>query len=393
MDAGKSERSETETYEQVYDGGKSPGAVSNKSTISLSDLGHPQRDNARLTKEVKHIEEDQSKGVSDIIERHDSETQSPKDGLDALANQSNQLVGASAGLLNENGERNDTLERKENERKNSQEKLDRILSEVQDLQDKLVEAQKMLDDEVLKKADPENHCQRVDEELKFKIQLREQLVDMAQQMEDHREDHRAQMTLNTNHRTQMTVKVNMMRQLAQKMVNTSLDHRPPPAANDNQHKQLLNEVSRQLEVVSAGLRDELGALLHQMEDSSSDHSALLQLTAKVNLIKQVAQQMKDIISANRTQLAVKVNLIQQLDKVSRQLEVASSGLLDLLGDLVEQVEDSSSVHRDREIKWLLDKLTRQLEDYQNLIDTKIGLLTEMMKAPGIRGRLVYISSW
>ena len=391
MDAGKSERSETETYEQVSDGGKSPGAVSSKSTISLSDLRHPQRDNSRLTKEVKHIEEDQSKGVSGIIERHDTETQSPKDGLDTLSNQSNQLVGASAGLLNENGERNDTLERKENERKNSQEKLDRILSEVQDLQDKLVEAQKMLDDEVLKKADPENHCQRVDEELKFKIQLREQLVDMAQQMEDHREDHRAQMTLNTNHRTQMTVKVNMMRQLAQKMVNTSLDHRPPPAANDNQHKQLLNEVSRQLEVVSAGLLDELGDLLHQMEDCSSDHRA--KLTAKVNQIKQVAHQMEDSSSDHRTQLAVKVNLIKQLDKVSRQLEVASSGLLDLLGDLAEQVEDSSSVHRDREIKWLLDKLTRQLEDYQNLIDTKIGLLTEMMKAPGIRGRLVYISSW
>ena len=47
--------------------------------------------------------------------------------------------------------------------------------------------------------------------------------------------------------------------------------------------------------------------------------------------------MKDIISANRTQLAAKVNLIKQLDKVSRQLEVASSGLLDLLGDLAKQV--------------------------------------------------------
>merc|ERR1712152_77543 len=36
------------------------------------------------------------------------------------------------------------------------------------------EAKKMLDDEVLKKADLENHCQRLDEELKFKIQLLEQ---------------------------------------------------------------------------------------------------------------------------------------------------------------------------------------------------------------------------
>merc|ERR1712012_906740 len=39
---------------------------------------------------------------------------------------------------------------------------------------KLAEAKKMLDDEVLKKADLENHCQRLDEELKFKIQLLEQ---------------------------------------------------------------------------------------------------------------------------------------------------------------------------------------------------------------------------
>merc|ERR1712192_337174 len=48
---------------------------------------------------------------------------------------------------------------------------------VQKMQDKLAEAKKLLDDEVLKKADLENHCQRLDEELKFKIQLLSQQLD------------------------------------------------------------------------------------------------------------------------------------------------------------------------------------------------------------------------
>merc|ERR1712130_816929 len=65
----------------------------------------------------------------------------------------------------------------ENERKKTQERLDEVLPEVQKMQDKLAEAKKLLDDEVLKKADLENHCQRLDEELKFKIQLLSQQLD------------------------------------------------------------------------------------------------------------------------------------------------------------------------------------------------------------------------
>merc|ERR1712242_161214 len=119
--------------------------------------------------------------------------------------QYNQLKVASEGLLNENEELKDSLRRRDNdlknsedligdlqtevrdlsskmgtletERKKTQEKLDEVLPEVQKLQDKLAEAKKMLDDEVLKKADLENHCQRLDEELKFKIQLLSQQLD------------------------------------------------------------------------------------------------------------------------------------------------------------------------------------------------------------------------
>merc|ERR1711971_1471594 len=164
-----------------------------------------QRDNAKLSKQIKHIEEYQSKEVSNVKQIYDSEIDSLKDALDGLSKQYNQLKVASEGLLNENEELKDTLRGKdndlknsgdlinglqeevrdlsnklggpENERKKTQERLDEVLPEVQKMQDKLAEAKKLLDDEVLKKADLENHCQRLDEELKFKIQLLSQQLD------------------------------------------------------------------------------------------------------------------------------------------------------------------------------------------------------------------------
>ena len=164
-----------------------------------------QRDNNKLTKQIKHIEEYQSKEVTNVKQIYDNEIDSLKDALDGLSKQYNQLKVASEGLLNENEELKDTLRRKdndlknsgdlinglqeevrdlsnklgglENERKKTQERLDEVLPEVQKMQDKLAEAKKLLDDEILKKADLENHCQRLDEELKFKIQLLSQQLD------------------------------------------------------------------------------------------------------------------------------------------------------------------------------------------------------------------------
>ena len=228
---------------------KSPGALSNKSskyksTISLHELGldnypYPdmpessrlsrkeekqtlqnlnnrlagyidkvrqlQRDNAKLTKQIKHIEEYQSKEVTNVKQIYDSEIDSLKEALDGLSRQYNQLKVASEGLLNENEDLKDTLRRKDNDLKNTggivsglqeevrqltnrlgdmenakkktQEKLDEVLPEIGRLKEKLNDAKKQLDDEVLRKAELENQCQRLDEELKFKISLLEQQLE------------------------------------------------------------------------------------------------------------------------------------------------------------------------------------------------------------------------
>ena len=230
-------------------GRKSPGALSNKSgryksTISLHNLGlenypYPdmpdssrltrkeekmtlqnlnnrlagyidkvrqlQRDNAKLNKQIKLIEEYQSKEVTNVKQIYDNEIDSLKDALDGLSRQYNQLKVASEGLLSENEDLKDTMRRKDNDlkntgdivsglqdeirqltnrlgemdnqRKKTQERLDEVLPELQKLKDKLCDAKKQLDDEVLKKAELENQCQRLDEELKFKIQLLEQQLE------------------------------------------------------------------------------------------------------------------------------------------------------------------------------------------------------------------------
>ena len=66
-----------------------------------------------------------------------------------------------------------------------------------------------------------------------------------------------------------------------------------------------------------------------------------------------------------------------------ELESSNLTLSQKLGDLAQNMEDTNSAHRaqlaakDNEIKRLLDELSRQLEEYQNLMDTKIGLDMEI----------------
>merc|ERR1712241_650424 len=321
-----------------------------------------QRDNAKLTKQIKHIEEYQSKEVTNVKQIYDNEIDSLKDALDGLSKQYNQLKVASEGLLNENEELKDTLRRKdadleassglitgmqdelrdlsnqmgnlENERKKTQDKLDEVLPEVQKLQDKLAEAKKLLDDEVLKKADLENHCQRLDEELKFKIQLLEQQL--------------------TEVKTRKDVEI------------TEMDGKLQEEYEDRLQK-ALNELRDVYDKQMAQNREDFGKLYETRVQELQ--TALSNERGKASSSTQALSESKARIEA----LMARVS----------ELESANLTLNQKISDLAQNMEDQNSAHRaqlaakDNEIQRLLDELSKQLEEYQNLMDTKIALDMEI----------------
>ena len=160
-----------------------------------------QQDNSRLTKEIRKREEYQSHEVTNVKHVYDQEIESLKDALDGLSKQYNQLKVASEGLLHENEDMKENLRRKENDLRDSQKLINDLRKELEDLSNslrnmeidkrvaenkmnetypevlslrkKLAETKKILDEELFDKANLEDQCKRMDEELKFKIQLLE----------------------------------------------------------------------------------------------------------------------------------------------------------------------------------------------------------------------------
>merc|ERR1712079_473103 len=89
-----------------------------------------QRDNNKLTKQIKHIEEYQSKEVTNVKQIYDNEIDSLKDALDGLSKQYNQLKVASEGLFNENQDIRETIRKRENDMENTKHIVDELHSEI-----------------------------------------------------------------------------------------------------------------------------------------------------------------------------------------------------------------------------------------------------------------------
>lgn len=385
---------------------KSPGAMSSKSskyksTISLHELGldsypYPdmpessrlsrkeekltlqnlnnrlagyidkvrqlQRDNAKLNKQIKHIEEYQSKEVTNVKQIYDTEIDSLKEALDGLSRQYNQLKVASEGLLNENEDLKDTLRRKDNDLKNTgdtvtslqdevrqlnsrlgdmenakkktQEKLDEVLPEIARLKEKLNDAKKQLDDEVLRKAELENQCQRLDEELKFKISLLEQQLEEV--------------------KTRKEIEI------------TEMDGKLQEEYEDRLQK-ALNE-----------LRDVYDK---QMAQNREDFAKLYE--TRVNELQNHLASERGKASSSTSSLAEARNRIETLVTKISELEGANLKLNQKISDLAQDIEDQNSNHKaqltakDDEIKRLLDELNNQMNEYQTLMDTKVALDMEI----------------
>merc|ERR1712029_1164013 len=103
--------------------------------------------------------------------------------------------------------------------------------------------------------------------------------------------------------------------------------------------------------------------VHELQTSLSDERG------KASSSEQALKESKSRIEALMTRVT--------------ELESSNLTLNQKMSDLTQNLEDTNSAHRaqlaakDNEIKRLLDELSRQLEEYQNLMDTKIGLDMEI----------------
>ena len=165
-----------------------------------------------MTKQIISFEEHQTVEISHVKEMYSKQIDDLKAALDSMNKQYNQLKVGAEGLLSENEDIKGKLEKKdkdlsatnariedledelrsmvnklsrlESEKVQFQSQLDEVLPEVRHLREKLVEAKRTLDEEQLKSADLENTCARLDEDLKFKMQLLEkQLMEVKNRKE------------------------------------------------------------------------------------------------------------------------------------------------------------------------------------------------------------------
>ena len=272
-----------------------------------------QQENMKLNHQIKTVEEYQSKEITNVKDLYDKQIDELKEALDNMNKQYNQLKVGAEGLLQENEDLKD--------KKAEAEK-------------KLAELKRHLDDEQLKRADLENTCARLEEDLKFKMSvLEKELVEV---------------------KTRKEIEINEMDGKLQEEYEDRL-------------QKALEELRDVYDKQMAQSRDDFAKLY---DDRVRDLQS--QLTSERGSNASSSQELKE--SRSRIE--------QLISKVS-DLEGANLALNQKIADMAQDMEDQKSAHRaqmaakDDEIKRLLDELANQLKEYQNLQDIKVQLDMEI----------------
>jgi len=282
--------------------------------------------------------------------------------LDSKNKQYNQLKVGAEGLLSENEDiksklkkrdldlttANDRLRDLEDEMRNLANKLshieserdvlqrqvDDILPENKLLKEKLADAKRVLDEEQLRNADLENTCARLEEDLKFKLQLLEKEL-------------------------------------------TEVKYRKEVEITEMDGK-LQEEYEDRLQKALEELREVYDT---KMKQSREDFEKIYEDRVR-DLQSQLSNSRGSSASTLQELKESKARIAALLSKVS-DLEGANLALNQKIADLAQEMDDLKSINRaqlaakDDEIKRLLDELANQLKEYQHLQDIKIALDMEI----------------
>ena len=310
-----------------------------------------QKENYTLTRQIKTFEEHQSTEISQVKDMYNQQIEDLKAALESMNKQYNQLKVGAEGLLTENEDIKGKLKKKDNdlttangrihdledemrglvhklsrlesEKTTMATQLNEVLPEVTALREKLAEAKRSLDEEQLKSADLDNTCARLEEDLKFKMQLLEkELMEVKQRKE-----------------VEITEMDGKLQEEYEDRLQKALEELRE--VYDSRMKQSRDDFEKIYE-------DRVRDLQSQLSNSRGSNASTL-------------QELKES----------KVRIATLISKVS-DLEGANLALNQKIADLAQEMEDLKSTYRaqlaakDDEIKRLLDELTNQLKEYQNL---------------------------
>merc|ERR1712241_514127 len=321
-----------------------------------------QRENYTLTKQIKCFEEHQTTEITHVKDMYNKQIDDLKAALDSMNKQYNQLKVGAEGLLQENEDIKGKLEKKDNdlsaangriqdledemrsmvnklsrlesEKVQFQSQLDECLPEVLNLREKQAEAKRNLDEESLKSADLENTCARLDEDLKFKMQLLEKQL---QEVKNRKE-------------IEITERDGQLQEEYEDRLQKALEELRE--VYDTKMQQSREDIEKIYE-------DRVRDLQSQLSQSRGSSASTL-------------QELKES----------KARIVALTSKAA-DLENANLALNQKIADLAQELEDLKGIHRsqlaakDDEIKQLMDKLANQLKAYQNLQDIKIALDMEI----------------
>jgi len=321
-----------------------------------------QKENHHLTKQIISFEEHQTVEISHVKEMYSKQIDDLKAALDSMNKQYNQLKVGAEGLLSENEDIKGKLEKKdkdlsaanariqdledelrsmvnklsrlESEKVQFQSQLDEVLPEVRHLREKLVEAKRGLDEEQLKSADLENTCARLDEDLKFKMQLLEKQL------------------MEVKNRKEIEI--------------TERDG------------QLQEEYEDRLQKALEQLREVYDTKMHQ---SREDIEKIYE--DRVRDLQSQLSQSRGSSASTLQELKESKARITALTSKAADLESANLALNQKIAELAQELEDLKAIHRsqlaakDDEIQRLLDELAERIKAYQNLQDIKIALDMEI----------------
>merc|ERR1719210_1536944 len=291
-----------------------------------------------------------------------SSLKNSKKALDNMNKNYNQLKVGAEGLLHENEDLKDKVKKKEtdllnsmdranaleeelrnlgnklsrteDEHRRTQEQLRDVLPELENLRARLGDAKSALDKEHLRSADLENKCQQLEEELKFKMSLLEkELVEVRHQKE---------------------VEI------------SKIDGK----LHDEYEDRLQKALQELRDIYDRKMEENREDFEKRYEDRIRDLQS--QLTRERGSTAGSAQELKE----SRARIEALIS------KVS-DLEGANLALNQKIADMAQEMEDQRSNHRaqlaakDDEIKRLLDELSNQMKEYQQLQEIKIALDMEI----------------